>query len=347
MFKKKKAFTLIELLVVVAIIGILSTLAVVALQSSRADSRDARRLADVRQIQKALEMYFLENGSYPSDISSRIASGTTIYMAQIPVAPTPADGSCPTYNNTYTYASTGSSYTLDFCLGSKTGEFDAGGKRATNEGIVTYIPPVPWVCGLDFTDDRDFQQYGTVQIGTQCWMSKNMNYDNGCTSKTWVSGSDLGWCGCYNNDLNNCTIYGKLYQWSAAMASSTTPGVQGICPSGWHVPTSVEFTTLTNYLGGQEVAGGKLKQTGTSTWQSSDGGVTNETGFTGLPSGSRNFYTEQNVGGFSGLGATTYFWSSTLGGANAGFRTLYHSLPVFYSGSNPIFYSYPVRCIKN
>lgn len=340
---KKKAFTLIELLVVIAIIGILTTIAIVALQSSRADSRDAKRLADIRQMQKALEMYFLENGSYPSDISSGIASGTTIYMAQTPVAPTPADGSCPSYNNTYTYASTGSSYTLDFCLGSKTGEFEAGEKRATNEGVVDYTPPAPWACGDVLVDSRDSQQYSTVLIGTQCWMTKNMNYDDGCTLNTWVNSTDTRWCGCYNNDANNCVTYGKLYQWSAAMAGSTTAGAQGICPTGWHIPTSAEITYLSSYFGGDSVAGGKLKQTGTTTWLSPNTGATNESGFTALASGFR-FY---NTGNFSSMGSYATVWSSSFSSPNAFYFYLRYNFTNLNTEFNTPISGLSVRCIKN
>src|SRR5574344_1981640 len=115
MFQKKinkKAFTLIELLVVIAIIGILSTLAVVSLQNARKSARDAKRIADVKQMQTALELYFNDWQSYPIALASTtIASGTYVYMVTVPTAPTPADGTCTT-NNAYTYTgtTTGASY---------------------------------------------------------------------------------------------------------------------------------------------------------------------------------------------------------------------------------------------
>ena len=361
MLKKTKAFTLIELLVVIAIIGILTTIAIVALQSSRADSRDAKRLADVRQMQKALEMYFLENGSYPSDISSGIASGTTIYIAQTPVAPTPADGDCPDYNNTYTYESTGSSYTLDFCLGSKTGEFDAGGKRATNEGIIAYTPPVPlpFSCGLVFTDDRDSNQYPTVQIGTQCWFAKNLAYlpevQGNDTTFVNMGNAKTPAYGVYNytgdnvveaKATTNYQTYGVLYNWYAAVATSSTTGtegLQGACPTGWHIPTSAEFATLSTYLGGDSVSGGKLKQTGTTHWFTPNTGATNESGFTVLPAGYR-YYTS---GAFSNMGYNTFFWSSSFSSPNALNRFLYYYYTSFNSNSYSPVYGFSVRCIED
>jgi uncharacterized protein (TIGR02145 family)/prepilin-type N-terminal cleavage/methylation domain-containing protein len=359
MKNNKSAFTLIELLVVVAIIGILSTLAVIALQSSRADSRDAKRLADVRQIQKALEMYFLENGSYPSDISSGIASGTTIYMAQIPVAPTPADGECPSYNNTYTYTASSSSYTLDFCLGSKTGEFNAGGKRATNEGIISYTPspppPPPFECGSTLTDSRDSNQYPTVLIGSQCWMAKNLAYlpsvQTNADFVTYGNNSQPAY-GVYDytgtdvaaaKATANYQTYGVLYNWFAAVATSSTTGTeetQGVCPVGWHLPSSAEFITLFTTLGND---GGKLKQSGTTTWYSPNAGATNLSGFTALPAGSRKDASDA----FSSMGYFAYFWSSSFSSPNALNRYLIYHNTSFYSNSSSPVFGYSVRCLKN
>ena len=148
MTKQKKGFTLIELLVVIAIIGILATLAVVALQQARKNARDAKRIADVRQMQTALELFFNDNQYYPEGLDDydegKIATGSTIYMNIIPSAPTPADGTCETNNNNYDYVGEGtqvgdygySSYTLDFCLGGQTGGMTAGQKCATPGGII-------------------------------------------------------------------------------------------------------------------------------------------------------------------------------------------------------------------
>ena len=135
---KKKGFTLIELLVVVAIIGLLATLSIVALNNARARARDAKRVADVKQVQTALELYYNDNGSYPATIPTSgvtIASGTTVYMNQIPVAPTPFDGGCTAGNNAYVYAGTAQTYTLTYCLGFATGGLTAGFGTATPAGI--------------------------------------------------------------------------------------------------------------------------------------------------------------------------------------------------------------------
>jgi len=338
MNKTKKAFTLIELLVVIAIIAVLATLAVVALQNSRANARDAKRLADVKQMQTALELYFNDNKNYPTSITSAIATSGIVYMATIPVSPTPVDGDCTEGSNSYVYSSDGSTYSIAFCLGRQTAGLSSGKKVLTRDGVSS---PPQFVCGDVYTDNRDSQQYPTIQIGTQCWMAQNMNYDNGCASVTWTN-ADVGWCGCYSNNESNCVVYKKLYQWSAAMAGSTTLGAQGICPSGWHIPTPAEFTTLSNYLGGNSVAGGKLKQTGTSRWYSPNTGATNESGFTALPAGYRGWTTNF----FDGLTGLANFWTSSKT-SDVVYRYIQYNFTNFYESSANSAHSYSVRCLKD
>jgi uncharacterized protein (TIGR02145 family) len=128
-----------------------------------------------------------------------------------------------------------------------------------------------------FTDQRDGKTYKTVKIGTQTWMAENLAYktNKGC----WV----------YNNDKKNVAKYGYLYNWETANV---------VCPAGWHLPTDAEWKILTDFLGGDSIAGGKLK---TSTgW---DG--TNESGFSALPAG----YLGSDAYDF--LGSNANFWSST------------------------------------
>jgi prepilin-type N-terminal cleavage/methylation domain-containing protein len=149
-----KGFTLIELLVVIAIIGLLSTLAVVALNSARQKSRDSKRVADTKQIQTALELYFADNNRYPdmatntelgsSSTNKLCGSGTfagtctgTTYMGLVPSKPTPNDGSCDSTENRYMYESDSpnSDYTLTFCLGGTVGDLTAGLHTANPNGI--------------------------------------------------------------------------------------------------------------------------------------------------------------------------------------------------------------------
>ncbi|MFH1838329.1 MAG: type II secretion system protein [Candidatus Kuenenbacteria bacterium] len=155
MLKNRKGFTLIELLVVIAIIALLSTIAVVSLGGARAKARDAKRVADVKQMQTSLEIYFNDNTSYFNE--NTLAAGVILttanfgtVMPQTPNAPTPFDGTCATDNNQYTYAGATAggldcgatptlcnSYELQFCLGANTGDLVAGPNCATPNGIIS------------------------------------------------------------------------------------------------------------------------------------------------------------------------------------------------------------------
>lgn len=133
--KKQKGFTLIELLVVIAIIGLLASIVLLALNSARAKSRDAKRLADVRQLITALELYYNDFQGYPTT-GTGLAGLSPNYVASLPAAPNPPDGSCTTTNNAYTYVSaSGTTYTLNFCLGAATGGLAAGVHTASPAGI--------------------------------------------------------------------------------------------------------------------------------------------------------------------------------------------------------------------
>lgn len=170
-----------------------------------------------------------------------------------------------------------------------------------------------------FIDSRDGTHYNAVKIGNQIWMAENLKYlpivvGPGTGSETTPYYYVYGYNGTSVTDAKataNHTTYGVLYNWPAAMnseASSTTnpSGIQGVCPTGWHLPSDAEWTELTDYLGGTSVAGGKLKETGTTHWNSPNTGATNETGFTALPGGYRNYY-----GTFTSIGNSGHWWSAT------------------------------------
>ena len=207
-----------------------------------------------------------------------------------------------------------------------------------------------------FTDTRDNNHYNVVKIGNQIWMAENLKYlpsvvGPGTGSQTTPYYYVYGYSGTTVADAKataNYTTYGVLYNWSAAMngaASSTTnpSGIQGVCPTGWHLPSDAEWTELTDYLGGESVAGGKLKETGTTHWASPNFGATNETGFTALPGGFRDYNgTFYNIG-FSGL-----WWSATEYNA-----TLAWYLNMYYNNSDVNSYLYnkevgfSVRCLRD
>lgn len=149
----------------------------------------------------------------------------------------------------------------------------------------------------------------TVTIGTQVWTAKNLDvttYRNGdvipqVTDPTqWATLKTGAWC-YYNNDSANGAIYGKLYNWYAV----NDP--RGLAPTGYHIPSDAEWTTLTTFLGGETVAGGKMKATGTALWSTPNIDATNTSGFTGLPGGFRG-----NDGwSFVFVGSYGNWWSSS------------------------------------
>ena len=142
--------------------------------------------------------------------------------------------------------------------------------------------------------------YNTVLIGTQCWLKENLNVGTRISGIQNPSNNVTIEKYCYNNLESNCDTYGGLYQWNEAMAYSTTPGTQGICPSGWHIPTYAEFQTLGAPL---ITNGNALKAIGQGT---GGGAGTNTSGFSLLIAGYR-----PSDGNFYNLGNYTYYWSST------------------------------------
>lgn len=158
-----------------------------------------------------------------------------------------------------------------------------------------------------FRDERDGKEYGLVKINTQVWMSENLNastYRNGDsiqharTSEQWVDAARKGegaWC-YYDHDPRNA-IYGKLYNWYAVNDS------RGLAPTGYHIPSDTEWTLLTDFLGGESVAGQKMKST--SGWPNGDNGD-NSSGFNGLPGGFCSF-----DGDFKEITLKGFFWSSS------------------------------------
>jgi uncharacterized protein (TIGR02145 family) len=175
----------------------------------------------------------------------------------------------------------------------------------------------PFTCG-DLVNYSG-QNYSTILIGTQCWFKENLNIGvriNGSSNQT-NNGTIEKYCN--SNLSSNCSIYGGLYQWNEMMQYSTTPGAQGICPSGWHLPTDDEWTVLVTYLGGGSVAGGKMKETGTLHWIPPNTGATNSSGFTGLPGG----YGYPN-GTFGLVGYSGDWWTSSEDGDVAWKRYIYN-----------------------
>lgn len=213
-----------------------------------------------------------------------------------------------------------------------------------NSGTGSWIPdtsPSPYNCGDTLVDSRDGKLYTTVQIGSQCWMQENLNYETG-----------TNWC--YYNNSAYCDVFGRLYDWetimSGASSSNSVPsGVQGICPENWHLPSDAEWCILTQFIdpsvncdttgyNGTDI-GTKMK----STWGWSSGGSgTNESGFNALPAGCMGIYH------FDDLYLFSYFWSATEDYPGyAWLMKLNYGLPTigrYFSTKNR---GYSVRCVKD
>lgn len=220
-----------------------------------------------------------------------------------------------------------------------------------------FVPYQAFTCGNTLNDTRDGQQYPTIQIGTQCWMARNLNAGTMVNSNnTGSTHSDVSNNGiiekyCYANDIANCSNYGGLYDWNEMMDYSTAPGSQGVCPSGWHIPTDAEWCTMTTFLdagvnctdwnwSGFDV-GGRLKETGFIHWTSPNTGATNSSGFTAYGSGGRD-----SGGGFADLKDFAYFWCSTEYTAARGIRRyLSFDSPEIYRLNTNKAAGFSVRCI--
>ena len=197
-----------------------------------------------------------------------------------------------------------------------------------------------------------------VTIGTQIWSSTNLDvttYRDGTpipqvTDPTqWASLTTGAWC-YYENNTANGTTYGKLYNWYAVAGihdtDSSTPN-KILAPTGWHIPSDAEWTSLTTFLGGESVAGGKMKSTGTiqagtGLWNDPNTAATNASGFSG---GSRNYGSD---GVFNFIGLIGYWWSSSESGTTGAWnRDLNFSNGSAYRSINPKNNGYSVRCLRD
>ena len=193
--------------------------------------------------------------------------------------------------------------------------------------------------------DLDGNIYKTVTIGTQTWMAENLRttkYRDGTmipvvTDNTaWWALTTGAYCS-YNNTTNVDSIatFGRLYNWYAVNTGK-------LCPTGWHVPSDSEWTSLTTYLGGATIAGDKLMEIGISHWGNNHTGATNETGFTALPGGCR--YNN----GFINMIGTGYWWSATDENTNDALtRNMYSNYSYVLKDSGTKGFGLSVRCIKD
>lgn len=358
-----RGFTLIELLVVIAIIGLLSTLAIVALGTARQKSRDARRLADLKQIQTALEMYNSETGSYP--VTSTILLGDSTHAClgsngfnsagscSSPFITLPKDPS----GGFYTYTGSAADYTVVATLEGVVGNLSNIISTSPNCGITN------GACGCGSISYAG-QTYNLVGIGYQCWFRQNLNVGTMLPSGSALPslpGTIEKWCNA--NSSTVCAAQGGLYTWAEAnqlaqncdtTSCPVPPNNQGICPSGWHIPTDNEFKTLELYLGMSQAQVDAISAwRGTAVNGVQQGSMlsnytlngNNSSGFSVLLAGNR-----QSDGGLDYPSSYANFWTATEGASgNLGMRrTLYSgNATIFRDNTVTKVWGFSARCLQN
>ncbi len=219
---------------------------------------------------------------------------------------------------------------------------------ATNSQGTGYSNQITFV-QIEPVTDHDGNVYSVVTISTQVWMGENLRtttFNDGnpilnvVNGREWANLSTPAYAWYNNSEPSYKIPYGAIYNWYAASTGK-------LCPVGWHVPTDLDFAILIEYLGGDKIAGGKLKEAGTAHWITPNLGATNGSGFTALPSGGRyNIHSEG--GSFTDLGMACYLWSST---AYDAYKGLSRDIAYHVAGVNRN--AYPkgdgesVRCIKD
>ena len=232
---------------------------------------------------------------------------------------------------------------------SSSGKLSSSVESSSSSSVVQGSVDPSTVVEGTITDSRDDQTYKTVTIGTQTWMAQNLNYE---TTNSY----------CFDDESSNCTKYGRLYTWAAAMDSagtwsvngkgcgysktcSPTYPVRGVCPSGWHLPSQTEWNALFTAVGDSTTAGKALKsQTGWGDYQGSSGNGTDAYAFSALPASYRLVSGEYYGGGIHAI-----FWSSTENGSKYAYLMAVSS---YYGDGAHLYddiknFGFSVRCIKD
>jgi uncharacterized protein (TIGR02145 family) len=215
-----------------------------------------------------------------------------------------------------------------------------------NTTIITETPTVSKAFEVEFVKciDKDNKSYKAVKIGNQWWMAENLAYlpsvsppSEGSATSPYYYVYDYSGTNVTSAKLAaNYSTYGVLYNWLASLA---------VCPPGWHLPSDAEWIALSDYLGGKEVSGGKMKENGTTHWTSPNEGATNESGFSSLPAGHRD-----KEGAFSAFGNHEIWWSSTEYNDNKNYVWSWWNSYFYDNGYSYMTlkeYGYSVRCVRD
>ena len=239
------------------------------------------------------------------------------------------------YSATTTFSGlTGYSYILSWTITSSCGS-------SSSDVTISFGPTT--ACGTSMTDSRDGQTYSTVLIGNQCWMSQNLNYGTWIYSFYDQSNNGVVEKYCYNDEESNCSALGGLYTWYEAMNYNSTSSSQGICPSGWHMPSDQEMQTL-------EIAVGMSSSLANTTgWRGNGIGtaltIGGSSGFNAIYSGAWGGDSYE----FSNLGSFGYWWTSTQTDSS---DAINRTISINQSTIDRCFTAHtdnaePIRCLKN
>ena len=227
----------------------------------------------------------------------------------------------------------------------------ANGWKEVSYGSNTIYQQTFASCGDDLVDIRDGQSYATVDINGQCWFAENLNYGTMISTGSYQNNNGTPEKYCLNNSSSFCDNLGGLYQWNEMMNYNSTPGGQGLCPNGWHVPTDAEWYAMENFVDPSisnptqsswrgSYGGQKLKSTsvgGSYNWPANPG--TDDYGFNIHPSGYRN-----TSGGSSGTTTNAAFWTSTQYYDR---EFIYSSNSIYRGAGLNMYFGFAVRCLKD
>jgi len=307
-------FTIVELLVVVVIIGILAAITVVSYTGISNKAIIASLKSDLSGASKQLKMFNVDNGYYPTTISTNCAT-----------APTNTTNLClkQTQGNSFTSTPYSNPTPQSFILTAVSGNNTYHITENSTPTAGAFFDPSNW-----------------LTIGTQTWAKVNLNVGTMITGATTQANNSILEKYCYNDTESNCTTYGGLYQWNEAMLYVTTDGAQGICPVGSHVPSDNDWKILEVQLGMTQV------QADATGWRGTNQGTQLLSVGLGLniPLAGSRYYTGEYFGNIS---AAAFYWSSSESGVNAFDRLINPTYTTLNRNSMDKNYGFSVRCLKS
>ena len=371
----KRGFTLLEILLVVGIIAILAGIVIVAINPGRqlATVRNTERKSDLKQIYNALQQYYIDHEEYPATVPTTLTeicdTGTAtsthsidctdlvdfstlvpVYFVAVPTDPLGSLSLLDKFIPKVYAATNGTGYWVreeaDHKIVLTAPQAELGIEIVL--GITTGTSTESWACGDILTDERDAKTYTTSLIGTECWLSQNLNVGVRIPG-AFVQGGSCDFIDkyCYDDDDANCDTYGGLYQWSQLMCGGEDPGATGICPTGWHIPTHNEFTALERAVctSGTCVTDFPYDTITTGETGTNEGAsLRNPAGvFKGLMGGFYNPIGSE----FSQEGAISYYWSSLADGVQAWSRYFGSGFDTTNRYLDDKLLGLSVRCIKD